>query len=191
LIIMSPKSLLRHKLVVSRLEEMGPDTSFHRVLHDPVLPGHPAQARQMVLCSGKVYYDLVEEREKRGITDVHFLRVEQLYPFPFEALEEELAPYMHCKLVWCQEEPRNMGAWPLMSEMLGEVVSGMGFADPRIRYAGRHAAAAPATGVHARHVAEQARLVDEALTVGLEPVGRIQARTFRAEQAARNGKTGR
>jgi 2-oxoglutarate dehydrogenase E1 component len=110
LIVMSPKSLLRHKGAVSRLTEMGPGSGFHRVMYCDELPSDPAEAKQVVLCSGKVYYDLVAEREEQGARDVHLLRIEQLYPFPEDALVECLSPYRHCHLVWCQEEPRNMGA---------------------------------------------------------------------------------
>ncbi len=128
------------------------------------------------MCSGKVYYDLLEERERRGVTDVHFLRLEQLYPFPSDALSKLLAPYQHCHLVWCQEEPRNMGAWTFVSEFIQEMVAEMDFADPDLRYAGRSAAASPATGLAEHHVREQRALIDEALTVGLSPVGRIGSR---------------
>jgi 2-oxoglutarate dehydrogenase E1 component len=110
LIAMTPKSLLRSKKCVSRLADFGPASSFHRVMYCNEIPSPPQDARQVVLCSGKVYYDLLAEREKRATTDVHFLRLEQLYPFPADALGELLAPYRHCHLVWCQEEPRNMGA---------------------------------------------------------------------------------
>ena len=119
LILMTPKSLLRHKRAVSRLDEMGPDTSFHRLLWDDaqMLPDEKIKLvaddkiRRVVLCSGKVYYDLYEEREKRGIDDIYLLRIEQLYPFPTKALMTELSRFKQAEIVWCQEEPRNMGAW--------------------------------------------------------------------------------
>src|SRR6185312_1449511 len=119
LILMTPKSLLRHKRAVSTLEEMGPDSSFHRLLWDDaeylknekirLVPDQ--RMRRVVLCSGKVYYDLYEEREKRGINDIYLLRVEQLYPFPAKALITELSRFRQADIVWCQEEPKNMGAW--------------------------------------------------------------------------------
>ena len=111
LIIFTPKSLLRHKRCVSPLSDFGPDSTFHRVLYCNDVPSDPKDAKQVVMCSGKIYYELLEEREKRGAKEVHFLRLEQLYPFPADALAAELEPYKHCDLVWCQEEPRNMGAW--------------------------------------------------------------------------------
>jgi 2-oxoglutarate dehydrogenase E1 component len=119
LILMTPKSLLRHKRAVSRLDEMGPDTSFHRLLWDDaqfapdekIKPVSDAKIRRVVLCSGKIYYDLYDEREKRGIDDVYLLRVEQLYPFPTKALMSELSRFKEAEIVWCQEEPRNQGGW--------------------------------------------------------------------------------
>ncbi len=189
LIVFTPKSLLRHKRCVSDLDAFGPDSCFHRVLYCDNRPSDPNDAKQVVLCSGKVYYDLLEEREKRGITDVHFLRLEQLYPFPVDALAQELAPYKNCDLVWCQEEPRNMGPWAFVSTFIEEVAEGIGFEKPRPRYAGRSSAASPATGSHKRHVAEQAALVDDALTLGKKRVGRIESR--KAESEAREGIGGK
>src|SRR3978361_508063 len=118
LILMTPKSLLRHKRAVSRLDELGPATTFHRLLWDDaqMLPDEKIKLkpddkiRRVVMCSGKVYFDLYEEREKRGIDDVYLLRVEQLYPVPLKALVQELGRFKNAELVWCQEEPRNMGS---------------------------------------------------------------------------------
>jgi 2-oxoglutarate dehydrogenase E1 component len=186
LIVFTPKSLLRHKRAVSPLAEFGPDSSFHRVMYCDQLPSDPKDARQVVMCSGKVYYDLLEEREKRGITDVHFLRLEQLYPFPVDALAKELEVYRHCELVWCQEEARNMGAWNYVTDFIEEVAEMAGCAHPRPRYAGRRSAASPATGQMSRHVAEQKALVEDALTVGAPRIGRIYVR--RAREAKQKGE---
>ncbi len=119
----------------------------------------------MIFCSGKVYYDLLEERESRDSSDVHLLRVEQLYPFPAEELAGLLEPYKHCRLVWCQEEPRNMGAWDFVRERISEVAGAVGCEHPEPGYVGRDASASPATGLHSRHLSQQAKLVDAALTV--------------------------
>ncbi len=189
LIVMSPKSLLRHKSVVSTLAEMGPESRFRRVHYCDELPCEPEDAAQVVLCSGKVYYDLLSERDKRiakGDSDakrVHFLRLEQLYPLPADALEKLLAPYRHCRLVWCQEEPRNMGAWDYVKELILELAAGIDCEHPMMRYAGRESSASPATGLMRDHLAEQARLVDEALMLGVAPMGRIAQR--KAVQAGR------
>jgi len=186
LIVMSPKSLLRHKRVVSKLDAFGPDQTFHRVMYCDEIPSDKKDARQVVLCSGKIYYDLLEEREKRGVKDVHFLRLEQIYPFPADALSQELEPYKHCHLVWCQEEPRNMGAWPFASTFIEEVAEDIGCKHHRPRYAGRASAASPATGMFQRHVQEQQALIDEAFTVGKKAMSRIAAR--KAAYEARMGK---
>jgi 2-oxoglutarate dehydrogenase E1 component len=188
LVVMTPKSLLRHKRCVSDLKHFGPDSSFHRVLYEDNLPSKPSEARQLVLCTGKVFYDLLEERERRGITDVHILRMEQLYPIPEDALRAEMEPYTHCELVWCQEEPRNMGYWFHVEQFIEEVAEELGFQNPRPRYTGRHAAASPATGIAERHRREQAALVDDALTVGKRRVGRIESRRIQErERAGGNG----
>jgi 2-oxoglutarate dehydrogenase E1 component len=187
LIVMTPKSLLRHRRAVSRLEELGPGTRFQTVMPCARLPSDARDAKQVVLCSGKVYYDLLEEREKRGATDVHILRLEQLCPFPAEQLAAELEPYSQCPLVWCQEEPRNMGAWSLVAERIAEVAERIGLAHPQPRYVGRPAAAATATGVFERHLKEQAKLVDEALRVEAERSDRAVARPA----GPRAGKAGK
>ena len=171
LILMTPKSLLRHKRAVSRLEEMGPDTSFHRLLWDDaqLLPDEKIKLvpdkdiRRVVLCSGKVYFDLYEEREKRGIDDVYLLRVEQLYPFPTKALVQELSRFKTAEMMWCQEEPRNMGAWFFVEVFLQWVLNQIGATQRRLRYAGRPASAATATGVMSKHQAQLRSLLDDAL----------------------------
>ena len=171
LILMTPKSLLRHKRAVSRLEELGPSTSFHRLLWDDaqMLPDEKIKLaaddkiRRVVLCSGKVYYDLYEEREKRGIDDVYLLRVEQLYPVPLKALVQELGRFKSAELVWCQEEPRNMGAWHFMEPYLEWVLKQVGAIRDRPRYAGRAASAATATGLMPKHLVQLKALLEEAL----------------------------
>ena len=146
LILMTPKSLLRHKRATSRLDEMGPDTSFHRLLWDDaqLVPDEKTKLvadpkiRRVVLCSGKVYYDLYEEREKRGIENIYLLRVEQLYPVPLKALVQEAQPLSRSQLVWCQEEPRNMGAYSFMLPYLEWVFDQLGYKGKPL-YAGRPA----------------------------------------------------
>ncbi len=170
LIIMTPKSLLRHKRAVSTLAELGPESSFHRLLWDDAeyLKGEKIKLvadekiRRVVLCSGKVYYDLYEAREQRGIDDVYLLRVEQLYPFPAKALMTELSRFKRADVVWCQEEPRNMGAWTFVEPYLEWVLAQNGGKSERARYVGRAAAAATATGLMARHLAQLNAFLDEA-----------------------------
>lgn len=171
LVVMSPKSLLRHKKCVSTLEEMGPGSSFHRVLWDDAeyRPGSTvklvadSKIKRVVLCSGKVYYDLLEEREKRGIDNVYLLRVEQFYPFPAHSLINELQRFKNAEMVWCQEEPKNMGAWFFMEPNLEWTLDQIDAKHKRARYAGRAAAASPATGLMSRHKKELNEFLEEAL----------------------------
>ena len=165
LIVMTPKSLLRHKLAVSGLAEMGPGTSFHRVLWDLDSLAKNGKVRRMVLCSGKVYYDLLEAKSERKSDEVELIRVEQLYPFPAKALSEALGRHRDAEVIWCQEEPQNMGAWTFMEPRLEAVLHGIGAKYRRPRYVGRPEAASPATGLLRRHNEEQAKLVDEALSL--------------------------
>ena len=111
LVVMTPKSLLRHKECVSTLADFGPGTSFRRILAETDPLAEDAKVRRVILCSGKVYFDLVAERRKRKIDDIAILRIEQLYPFPFSRLGVRLSQYPNAEVVWCQEEPENMGAW--------------------------------------------------------------------------------
>ena len=173
LILMTPKSLLRHKRAVSTLEEMGPGTSFHRVLWDDaerladqeIKLVADDKIKRVVMCSGKVYYDLYEEREKRGIDDVYLLRVEQLYPFPARSLMNELQRFKTAEMVWCQEEPKNMGAWNFIEPNIEWVLERVGARYHRARYAGRPASAATATGLMSKHLHELNELLTDALKV--------------------------
>ncbi|UEM20379.1 2-oxoglutarate dehydrogenase E1 component [Skermanella mucosa] len=165
LVVFEPKSLLRHKLAVSKLEDFGPGTSFHRILSEPYELVADDQVKRVVLCTGKVYYDLLQERETRGIKDVAIVRLEQLYPFPRTSLTRELSRYANADVVWCQEEPRNMGAWTFIDRRLEDCMVAAQLKASRPLYAGRIEAASPATGLLKRHNREQAQLVDEALTV--------------------------
>jgi 2-oxoglutarate dehydrogenase E1 component len=171
LVLMTPKSLLRHKRVVSTLAQFGPGSSFHRLLWDDAqfLPGQiiklaPDEAiRRVVICSGKVYYDLYDEREKRGLNDIYLLRVEQLYPFPARALIHELSRFKDAEMVWCQEEPKNMGAWSFIEPNLEWVLDHIDARHGRVRYAGRPSSAATATGMMSKHMHELKALLEEAL----------------------------
>lgn len=172
LIVMTPKSLLRHKRAVSRLEELAKGTTFHRILYDDaqMLPNEAVKLvpdekiRRIVLCSGKVYYDLYEEREKRGIDDIYLMRVEQLYPVPLKALVAELSRFKKAEVIWCQEEPRNMGAWHFIEPYLEWVLNQVNGASRRPRYVGRAASAATATGLMSKHQAQLKAFLDEALS---------------------------
>ncbi|NDW04694.1 2-oxoglutarate dehydrogenase E1 component [Jiella pacifica] len=171
LILMTPKSLLRHKRAVSKLSEMAGETSFHRLLWDDAeLDKNAAtklvandKIKRVVMCSGKVYFDLYEEREKRGIDDVYLLRLEQLYPFPAKALITELSRFKQAEMVWCQEEPKNMGAWSFIDPYLEWVLDHIDAEKRRVRYTGRPASASPAVGTMANHQKQLADFLEDAL----------------------------
>ncbi|MCY4591214.1 MAG: 2-oxoglutarate dehydrogenase E1 component [Alphaproteobacteria bacterium] len=181
LVIMSPKSLLRHRRCVSTLADMGPGTSFHRVLYDNERLCDDSEVRRVVLCSGKVYYDLYEERARREITDIFFLRLEQLYPFPRAALLDELSRFPHAEVVWCQEEPENMGAWSFVDRRLEAVLEELDGDARRPVYVGRTEAASPATGNFRTHQKEQEALVDRALSADALDVSNRRAARAAAE----------
>jgi 2-oxoglutarate dehydrogenase E1 component len=170
LIVMTPKSLLRHKRAISFLADMESSNSFHRVLRDQaeVVPGattvklaKDADIKRVILCSGKVYFDLMEEREKRGESRIQILRLEQLYPFPDNVLAEELRRFPKAELVWCQEEPQNQGAWTFVAPRLEALLGGK----ERPRYVGRPEYASTAAGLMKQHLAELAQFLNDALTV--------------------------
>ena len=172
LILMTPKSLLRHKRATSTLSELGPESCFHRLLWDDAEAPGPKKTtiqlapddkiRRVVLCSGKVYYDLLEDREKRGINDVYLLRLEQLYPFPAKALLDELNRFKNAEVVWCQEEPKNMGGWAFVQPYVDWVLEQMGRTHDRPRYVGRPASASTATGLMRTHLAQLQAFLEEA-----------------------------
>ncbi len=172
LILMTPKSLLRHKLAVSKVEEFTDGSSFHRVLWDDAEYGNSDtklvkddKVKRVVMCSGKVYYDLLEERDARGINDVYLLRVEQFYPFPAISLVKELERFKNADVVWCQEEPKNQGAWSFIEPNIEWVLGRIKAKHSRPKYVGRAASASPATGLASQHKAQQEALVDAALTI--------------------------
>ena len=173
LVLMTPKSLLRHPMCVSDADDFTTGSTFHRVLWDDAQKGHSAQKlkpdakiKRVVICSGKVYYDLLAERDKRGADDVYLLRLEQFYPFPALSLVKELGRFKKAQIVWCQEEAKNMGGWSFVEPNLEWVLTRIGATHQRPRYAGRAASASPATGLASRHKYEQETLVSEALTLG-------------------------
>jgi 2-oxoglutarate dehydrogenase E1 component len=163
LVVMTPKSLLRHKAAVSDLADMGPGTSFHRLLDEKGSKVKHGKAKRVVICSGKVYYDLAAARDEAAAWDIEILRVEQLYPFPQKSLHKRLAKTPDAEVIWCQEEPKNMGSWMFVRDSIEEVMEDIGMRQNRLEYAGRPAAASPATGSLARHNREQNALVADAL----------------------------
>ncbi len=177
LIVFSPKSLLRHKLVRSSLDEFGPGAAFRRVLPETDRLQHERDVRRLVLCSGKVYYDLLEQRRRLGIQDVALVRVEQLYPWPRQSILDQVARYHRAEVVWCQEEPANMGAWAFVLPRLANILEELGRDVALPTYVGRSASASPATGLLRVHLEEQIRLVGDALTGRLKTLPQPFRRT--------------
>jgi 2-oxoglutarate dehydrogenase E1 component len=163
LIIMTPKSLLRNKMCVSKLSDMGEQTAFRRVIKDPNLDLKDKDIEKVVISSGKVFYNLLEERDSKKLNNVKLLRLEQIYPFPARTLKEELSKTPKAEVVWCQEEPKNMGAWFFVDRKIEDVLISYKAKYLRPSYAGRAEAASPATGSLSRHNREQADLVNSAL----------------------------
>jgi 2-oxoglutarate dehydrogenase E1 component len=173
LIVLTPKSLLRHKRCVSFFADMLPSNSFHRVLRDQaeVVPGATTvklvaddKIKRVILCTGKVYFDLMEEREKRGENRIQILRLEQLYPFPENVLAQELNRFPGAELVWCQEEPQNQGAWTFIKPRIEDTVARLG-GKSGVRYAGRPEYASTAAGLMKQHQAELAAFLNDALSL--------------------------
>ncbi|MEM6693600.1 MAG: 2-oxoglutarate dehydrogenase E1 component [Pseudomonadota bacterium] len=172
LALMTPKSLLRHKLCVSKADEFLTGSSFHRVLWDDAESGlsdtklvDDAKMRRIVICSGKVYFDLLEARDAAELTDVYIMRLEQFYPFPALSLVKELERFKDAEIIWCQEEPKNQGGWSFVEPNIEWVLTRIGAAHNRPRYAGRPASASPATGLASQHKAQQQALVNAALGI--------------------------
>jgi 2-oxoglutarate dehydrogenase E1 component len=163
LVLMTPKSLLRHKMCISDLDQFQSGTRFYRVLPEALHLVPDEKIRRVILCSGKVYYDLLEARIARGIEDVAIIRVEQLYPWPKDAVKKELARYPNAELVWVQEEPANMGPWMFVDRRIEFICEESDIQAKRAVYCGRKAAASPATGLYKNHAAEQQWIVESAL----------------------------
>jgi 2-oxoglutarate dehydrogenase E1 component len=172
LIVLTPKSLLRHKEAISTLEDLA-EGHFHNVLDETEALDREAVQR-IILCSGKVYYDLLAARRERGISNIAILRIEQLYPFPEAELLQALSTYPNIvDAVWCQEEPMNQGAWYQIRHHLEACISNQ----HSLRYAGREASAAPAVGSHDTHVAQQRLLVEQALLNRKSPASHLKSVT--------------
>jgi len=166
LIVFEPKSLLRHKLAVSPLAAFAEGTRLQFVIPEIDTIAPPDQVRRVAICSGKLYYDLLAERRSKEIKDIAIVRLEQLYPFPENSLGRVLTPYVNADVVWCQEEPENMGAWHFVDRRIEKVLSRLDMKVRRPIYVGRDAAASPATGLAKTHIVQQARVVATVLGIG-------------------------
>ncbi len=166
LIIMTPKSLLRHKLAQSTLKEIGTGTSLQHIIPEQDKIATDGKIKRVILCSGKVYYDLYEAREKQKINDIAIIRIEQLYPFPRTLVINELKRYRSAEIIWCQEEPQNMGAWKYIESCLEEAILEAKIEAKRPRYIGRPKSASTAAGYTKIHNEEQTKIINEALSIG-------------------------
>ena len=169
LIIMTPKSLLRHKKCVSFLEDFSPANSFHRILNDYadvkeyglIKLKADNKIKKVILCSGKVYFDLIDEREKLKANDVIIYRIEQLYPFPVKTLGREIKRFKNAEFFWCQEEPKNMGAWNTVRNYIDRTMEIAKFSNKQVTYIGRRPSSSTATGNHNKHVAQTREILDK------------------------------
>ena len=170
LVIMTPKSLLRHKICVSNLDDFSKKNSFHRILEDHAFEKKNGflelekskNINKVILCSGKIYFDLLEAREKYKRRDVVLLRIEQLYPFPAKSLVKSIKPYAkNAEFIWCQEEPKNMGAWSHVRDYIQWTLDFIKANNKNVSYIGRAPAASPATGYAKRHVAQQKEILEK------------------------------
>ena len=171
LIVMTPKSLLRHKRCVSNLSEFVSKSTFHRILEDDayvkanrlIQIKKDNKVKKVVMCSGKIYYDLIEERERVKNNEVIFVRLEQLYPFPAKTLANVLKRYKKAKFIWCQEEPKNMGAWNTVRNYIERTLEIINLKDINVKYVGRKASSSTATGNANKHLAEQKEILEKIL----------------------------
>jgi 2-oxoglutarate dehydrogenase E1 component len=171
LVVMTPKSLLRHKKAVSNLADLAEGSSFHRVMVDGAEAGCDVggvilkpddQINRVIMCSGKVYFDLIDARAKTGRDDVYILRLEQFYPWPMKSVMQVMARFANAELVWCQEEPKNMGGWTFVDPWLELTLDRMAIKAKRARYVGRPASASTAAGLMSRHLKELETFLAEA-----------------------------
>ncbi len=159
LILMTPKSTLRHKNNTSSIDRFINGSTFHRVLSEPILSNQEDKIKRLVLCSGKIYFELQDHINELKTQNTHIVRIEQLYPFPYQPLIDEIKRFSHCEIIWCQEEPKNMGAWEFIRVRLENVLKNIGSKQKNMPFIGRRAAASPATGVYERHLANQKNIL--------------------------------
>ena len=169
LILMTPKSTLRHKNNTSSLDQFVNGSTFHRVLSDPIAKEFKNKIDRIILCSGKIYFELQDRINELDIKNIHIVRIEQLYPFPYETLEEELQEFKNCEIIWCQEEPKNMGAWQFVEQRIQRALTKIGI-EKKLYFIGRRAAASPATGAFDRHLQNQKNIIRLATEAKLEEI---------------------
>ena len=159
-------------MCTSKVDDFTNGSSFHRVLWDDAEKGNSTtklvkdkEIKRVVMCSGKVYFDLLEERDARGLNDIYLLRFEQFYPFPAMSAVKELERFQNAEMIWCQEEPKNQGAWSFMEPNIEQILNNLSIKAKRAKYVGRPASASPATGLASQHKEQQDKLIFEALNL--------------------------
>ena len=168
---MTPKSLLRNKKCTSNIEDFTKKNTFHRILNDHadfkkyglIQLKEDKKIKKVIMCSGKIYYDLLEAREKYRNDKITFVRIEQLYPFPVKTLANILKRYSKANFIWCQEEPKNMGAWNTVRNYIDRTLEIVNFGDKSVKYVGRKAASSTATGNLNKHLAQQKEILEKIL----------------------------
>jgi 2-oxoglutarate dehydrogenase E1 component len=169
LIVMTPKSLLRHKRCISEIDDFTKKNSFHRILEDHaylkktnlIVLKKDKSIKKVVMCSGKIYFDLIEAREETKNNKVVFIRIEQLYPFPAKTLAQLLKRYKNADFIWCQEEPKNMGAWNTVRNYIDRTLEIIQLKGDRVKYIGRKASSSTATGNLNKHLAQQKEILEK------------------------------
>ncbi len=169
LILMTPKSTLRHKRNTSKIEDFVNGSTFHRILYNPLSNEKIKDIDRLIFCSGKIYFELQDHINELKINNVHIIRLEQLYPFPYEALKQITKQFIHCEMIWCQEEPKNMGAWQFIEERLKSVLHIID-SKRELFFIGRRASASPATGVFDRHISNQKNIIRLATEASLDEI---------------------
>jgi 2-oxoglutarate dehydrogenase E1 component len=170
LVMMTPKSTLRHKKNISSIDDFINGSSFHRILTDNLSARQYKETKRLVLCSGKIYFELQDHIDATNIKNVNIIRIEQLYPFPYKTLEEEIKKFPDCEIVWCQEEPKNMGAWGFIRSRIEDVLKNIRSHQSYTPFIGRKAAASPATGVFDRHLVNQKNIIRLAIDANMKEI---------------------
>ena len=172
LVLMTPKSTLRHKQNTSSIEDFINGSTFHRVLSNSLSENEQKNIKRLILCSGKIYFELQDKIQQLQNTKTHIVRIEQLYPFPYTALENAITKFSNCEIIWCQEEPKNMGAWGFIRSRIEDVLKKINSKQLNLYFIGRRAAASPATGVFDRHLSNQKNLLRLAIEADIEEIKR-------------------
>tara|TARA_B100000686_G_scaffold353551_1_gene459624 strand:- start:3002 stop:3556 length:555 start_codon:yes stop_codon:yes gene_type:complete len=167
---MTPKSPLRYKKNVSPIDDFINDSHFHRVLINKQTTQEEKKINRLIICSGKIYYELQNCIDKLNKNNVCILRLEQLYPFPYDVFSKELRRFVNCEIIWCQEEPKNMGAYGFVKRRIDSVMKEIKTVQEKLLYVGRRAAASPATGVYDRHLANQKNIIRLAIEADIKEI---------------------